>query len=175
MTTRIACLLGLLTLLGCGGEDGALRKTLSAQDVSPALVVNAADVEAIADWARNGGLRPELVIVLADNAVREIDASGHVDLYVQVPGRVCVAEGNIEGISDGEREFEAFIFQRVGYSNWEQGEPAEGVESGRQVEWSFNRVIPSTGAWHFVVSNRFSDESPKTVRVSAKVTCPGNT
>ena len=175
MTARIACLWALLSLLGCGSQDGVVRKTLSAQEPMSPLVVRAADFEAIANWARNGGQRPELVIVLADNEVREIGASEYIDLHVQVPGRVCVAEGRIEGMSDGEREFEAFIFQRVGFGNWEQGVPAEGVESGRQVDWSFNRVIPSTGAWHFVVSNRFSDTLPKTVKVSAKVTCPGHT
>lgn len=176
MTTKIPCILSLMFLLGCDMDQDAPQKTLSAQEPLSPIVVGAEDMESIRSWVSNyNPSRPALVMVLADNEVREIDAAGFVDYYVQVPGRVCVAEARFEGVTGDERDFEVLILGRTGYSNWERGMPVEGVQSGRQVEWTFNQVLPSTGAWHFVVSNRFSSDSSKTVRVSAKVTCPGRT
>lgn len=174
MTTRMACVLSLALLLGCDRDESALRKTLSAQETPTQEIVNATDTDAIWNWARRLGSRPELVIVLADREVREIDATGHIGYTVQVPGRTCVADGRIEETSNSEGEFEALIlWGRTTYSDWENGMATQGVESGRRTAWSFSELLPNTGAWHFVVSNRFSEQLPKTVSVTVRVTCPG--
>jgi hypothetical protein len=114
-----------------------------------------------------------ITVPIASNQVREIPAGSYVEYAFNLPPRSCTITGRIEGVSGGNRDFEAAFLDDDNYRNWLAGATAEGYPSGRKVVWSFSVPAGGPGKWHLIVSNEFSALTAKVVTVTASAACPG--
>jgi len=112
-------------------------------------------------------------IMIANGSAYEIKTSGHLDYKFELPAGVCAVTGRITGVSGGNRDFEAFIFDEDNYRNWAAG-------GQTRLYWQSGRVVVSTisgvnlagpATFHLVVSNVWSLLTPKTVQVQAMAQC----
>lgn len=118
------------------------------------------------------GVRPPIAIRIGDGSPREIQAGGYLEYTVNVPDRTCTLSGRVEGVSGGNRDFEAFILNDDNFRNWSNRHQARGISSGNVVVWTPNATIRGPAVYHVVVSNAFSLVSSKVITIQATVECP---
>ena len=110
---------------------------------------------------------------IASSDVREIQAGMYLDYKFTLPLSRCTLTGRIEGVSGGNKDFEAWVLDDDSYRNWSAGlVPQNGVASGRQVVWNFSATAQGPGLFHLIVSNGFSTITTKVVTTTASATCP---
>jgi hypothetical protein len=80
----------------------------------------------------------------------------------------------IHGVSGGNHDFEVFLFDQNGMTNWKNHtHPETPYQSGRVSAATVDATMNGTGPkYYMVVSNAFSTFSTKTVELSdGQVTC----
>lgn len=113
-----------------------------------------------------------IFINIASSDVREISAGSYLDYKFNLPAGACALTGRIEGVSGGNRDFEAMVVDDDGYRNWQAGlAPQSYVASGRQVVWNLSAQAQGPGVFHLIVSNAFSTITTKVVTTTASATC----
>lgn len=148
-----------------------------ADSIRTAVTARASDSvqqagEAATDQSIAEMARPR-VTQLSDTTVA-IPAAQYVVLqFNQDDGaRSCSLEGTIRGISGGNRDFEASLFDSDEYQNWRRIGQVQSVwESGRSVASTLNVKLPHPGVYYLVVSNKFSGFTEKGVAVQDDVRC----
>ncbi len=118
------------------------------------------------------GARPPIAIRIGDGSPQQIQPGGYLNYTVNVPDRTCTLSGRVEGVSGGNRDFEAFILDDDNFRNWSTRHQAQGISSGNVVVWTPTTTIRGPAVYHVVVSNAFSVVSPKVVAIQATVECP---
>jgi hypothetical protein len=118
------------------------------------------------------GARPPITIRIGDGSPQAIQPGRYVNYTVNVPDRTCTLSGRVDGVSGGNRDFEAFILDDNNFQNWSSRHQAQGISSGNVVVWTPNTTIRGPGVYHVVVSNAFSVVSSKVVAIQATVECP---
>jgi uncharacterized protein (TIGR02246 family) len=110
---------------------------------------------------------------IGDGQALEIQPGSYVYTTFQVPAGSCEITGRITGISEGNRDFEAFITSDDGLQNWAAGQQARVFwQSGRVVVTSIeNAFVVGPGTFHLVMSNRFSGVGSKMVQSQAVARC----
>ena len=151
---RPSLLLALVVLVGCGGSNQQPVNRTPRNNPPPPPPP------------------PPIVVNIADNDATELKPQKFVDYHFPLPARTCSITGRVEGISGGNKDFEAFILDDDDFRNWSAHEKANGIQSGRKVVWTINETVTGPGQWHLVVSNGFSGFTTKAVMVSAKAVCP---
>jgi hypothetical protein len=112
------------------------------------------------------------VVTIAAGRASEIPAAQYLDYSVQLPGPVCTVTGRIEGVSGGNKDFEALLLADDDFRNWSAGLQARAYwQSGRVTVTTISANLPGPAAYHLVVSNVFSLATPKTVQVWAQAGC----
>ena len=101
-----------------------------------------------------------------------IQPGRYVNYIVNVPDRTRTLSGRVDGVSGGNRDFEAFILEDNNFQNWSSRHQAQGISSGNVVVWTPKTTIRGPGVHHVVVSNAFSVVSSKVVAIQATVECP---
>ncbi len=86
----------------------------------------------------------------------------------------CHVHAGFHGVAGGNRDFEVYLFDGNGMTNWKNGtHPTTYYSSGRVSAATVDADIQGNGPkYHLVVSNAFSVVSSKTVELtSGQVTC----
>lgn len=118
------------------------------------------------------GVRQRIAIRIGDGRPQEIKPGQYVRYTVKLPDRRCTLSGRVEGVSGGNRDFEAFILDDDNFRNWSTDHRARGITSGKVLVWSPSTTIRGPAVYHVVVSNTFSLVSSKVVTIQALVECP---
>lgn len=118
------------------------------------------------------GARPPIAIRIGDGSQQTIQPGGYLTYTVTVPDRTCTLSGRIEGVSGGNRDFEAFIFDDDNFKNWSTRHESRGLSSGNVVAWTPRTTIRGPGVHHVVISNTFSVVSSKVVTIQGMLECP---
>jgi hypothetical protein len=110
------------------------------------------------------------VVNIASNDAKEIKPNQYLDYKFTLPPTFCSVRGKIEGVTGGQKNFEAFIMNDENFRNWSARLASQSFQSGRKVVWSFDQNVNGSGDWHLVVSNTFSVVTAKAVTISADAT-----
>jgi hypothetical protein len=123
---------------------------------------------------RGGGppARPPVTIPVGDDTAIAIQPAQFRQYEFRLPGRVCTLSGHIEGVSGGDREFEALVLDDETFRAWSTSHHATARQSGRVTAWTPSLTVVGPGRYHLVVSNLFSPGAVKVVTVKATVVCP---
>lgn len=110
-----------------------------------------------------------------DATERRLPPSGHFDVPFVVDDphlRECTFYGRVQVLDGGSRDVEVYLLDEDAYANWSNGiDPAAVYKTGRIVAKTIKVQMP-TGQYHFLISNRFSVFTAKTVQVDdARVVC----
>jgi hypothetical protein len=117
---------------------------------------------------------PPAVLPLLDTGALNVPAgTSHSVSFSVDDERPCVLTGHVLGIAGGRRDVEVYVLDQDGIINWSNGTAANTLfQSGRMAAVSLQVHLPGPGEYHFLVSNRFSVVTDKTVEVEdARVTC----
>jgi hypothetical protein len=138
-----------------------------------AVVVSAALLAAACGGDSTAPEQPNPVFIsIVSNDVREIPAGACLDYKFTLPAGTCALTGRIEGVSGGNKDFEAMVVDDDGFRNWTAGlTPQSYVASGRQVVWNLSAQAQGPRLYHLIVSNAFSTITAKVVTTSASATC----
>lgn len=80
------------------------------------------------------GVRPPIAIRIGDGSPQVIAPGRYLSYTVNIPDRTCTLSGRVEGVSGGNRDFEAFILDDV--SRVTQFSPFRVIEnSPPRVRW----------------------------------------
>lgn len=113
-----------------------------------------------------------VTVPIAGGQAVEVPAAEMVQYAFAVPPGRCSVSGRITGISGGNRDFEAFIFDDDNYRNWSAGAQATAYwQSGRVVVASVAAALPGPGTFHLVISNAWSIATDKTVQAQVTAQC----
>jgi hypothetical protein len=119
---------------------------------------------------------PTHVVSVMDDPALRLPPGEHFDTAFVVSdphARPCTFRGRVQGVEGGNRDFEVYVLDEDGHTNWHNGiEPRAIHESGRTSASTIEIPMPGEGRFHLLISNRFSVFTSKTVQVdSARVTC----
>jgi uncharacterized protein (TIGR02246 family) len=155
-----------LVLKSVGGEWKILHDHTSSKREEPAGAAPSAPAGA----PEQPGL--PVSIPISDGRAVEVPAQNSVRYSFTIPQGSCLVSGRIEGISGGNKDFEAFILDDDNLRNWTAGLTAQTHwNSGRTVVTNINVQLVGPGTYHLVLSNVFSIATPKTVQASAQAQC----
>lgn len=175
------CLVAALLFAGLGGAPGMAEKfpgieklVRAFMDPTPAPLPPV-DTEPAPEPEPPPPPPPTVVSVLDDPALR-LPPGEHFDTAFVVfdpHARPCTFRGHVQGLEGGNRDFEVYVLDEDGHTNWHNGiEPRALHESGRTSASTIEIPIKGEGRFHLLISNRFSVFTSKTVQVdSARVTC----
>ena len=112
-------------------------------------------------------------VAIADGRATEVANASYVDYPFDLPTAVCVVTGRVVGVSGGNKDFEAYIFDDDNFRNWSAGGQAQTYwQSGRVVVASITSVpLTGPGRFHLVISNVWSVLTPKSVQAQAAAQC----
>jgi hypothetical protein len=110
---------------------------------------------------------PPLDVAIADTAAVKIDAGKHLAYSFSGGGRSsCHLEGNVAGVSGGDRTVNLFIVDAEGLAELESGRPfRKYFESGILADVALSFNVDGRTPYTLVVSNAHSRAKAKTVRL----------
>lgn len=117
---------------------------------------------------------PPAVLPILDTGALHVPAgTSHSVSFSVDDERPCVLTGHVLGIAGGRRDVEVYVLDQDGVINWSNGTATRAVfRSGRMAAVSLEVRLPGPGAYHLLLSNRFSVVTDKTIQVEdARVTC----
>jgi hypothetical protein len=128
--------------------------------------------------ARKNLVTPRIkdAVVHLGAGARAIEASRYLawDWTPEAQRPYCTVTARITGISGGNRDFEAFVFDEDGFTNWRNDTSPQALyQSGRVSAATVTASSNIPGRpYYLVVSNAFSSVTTKTIEITdARVTC----
>lgn len=111
-------------------------------------------------------------VPIAAGRASEVQVGNYLYHTFSLPPSLCEITGRVEGIAGGNKDFEAFIMDDDNLRNWAAGLSARAHwQSGRVTVATIDAQVEGPGTFYLVVSNVFSDFTPKTVQVWAQAEC----
>ncbi len=116
--------------------------------------------------------KPHSIPLVSDGLT--INQLGYSYFKLQVPAKASSVEfhGNFTASGGAGNMVEAFLFSADGYENWQRQQYANPLyRSGRVSMDQMDAELPSgPGTYYLVFNNKFSELTPKTIHVQAKLT-----
>jgi hypothetical protein len=160
---------------GSAGRQSTLIRVLAFVGALAVLGYGTAVWTGVDTGGLAGNFLPAMEFTVGQKALEISPGSWNMWSWEIDPKRpVCRVSATIRGISGGSRDFEAFLMDEDGYTNWNnRTNPRVFYRSGRVSSATVDGVIHGAGPkYYIVVSNRFSTFTGKTVELQGgRVVC----